>query len=419
MAGQVALVVAAGRGHRVGGPLPKQYIEIAGHAVLWHTLRALSAAESIDTTLVVINPADRELYDTAVADLPEAAANKLMAPVAGGAERQDSVRNGLEHLAAREPCPAHVLIHDGARPFVSPEALGRLADALREVPGAILAQPMADTVKRARSLDGTPVITDTVDRADLWRAQTPQAFRFQDILAAHRAAAGHALTDDAAVAEVAGLAVALIEGDEGNFKITTQADLDRAAELLRMTAPETVNSSVATAGAREVRVGTGFDVHRFGPGDSLMICGVNVPHDQGVVSHSDGDVGLHALVDAILGAIGDGDIGSHFPPSDPTWRDAPSDKFVTHALARVAARGGRLVNADITIIGERPKIGPHREAMRARLAAITGLPLERMSIKATTTESLGFTGRREGIAAQAVATVELPAEAAAELPDVT
>lgn len=413
MANCVALVVAAGRGHRVGGPLPKQYIDLGGRAVLWRTVSALAASDAVDAICVVIHPDDRALYDTALAGLSAATGAKMLPPVDGGTERQDSVRYGLESLKTTNP--EYVLIHDGARPFVSATAIDRLVRALRQFCGAILALPVTDTVKRSGDDDAdAPVITGTVDRSNLWRAQTPQGFQFADILQAHRkahiAVGGAApLTDDAAVAEAAGIDVALIAGDEGNFKITTQDDLTRAERVLGMTDNDG-SLSGSSGAAWETRVGSGFDVHRFGPGSSLMLCGVEVPHEYGVLSHSDGDVALHALVDAILGSIADGDIGSHFPPSDPEWKDVASDRFLLNALERLAAQGGSLRHVDLTIICERPKIGPHRAAMIKRLVEITGLTPGRISVKATTTEKLGFTGRGEGVAAQAVATVRLPAD---------
>jgi len=261
--------------------------------------------------------------------------------------------------------------------------------ALAGVPAAIAAVPVTDTLKRAGA-DGAAI--DTVERAGLWRAQTPQGFHFPAILGAHRTLAGQSLTDDAAVAEAAGLRVKLIPGEEDNMKITTEEDFARAERLL---------------GAGDIRVGTGFDVHRFAPGDHVMLCGVAIPHGQALGGHSDADVGLHALTDALLGALGEDDIGSHFPPSDPRWRGADSASFLKHAVSLVAARGGEVRHLDVTLICELPKVGPHRQAMRERVAAVAGLPTDRVSVKATTTEGLGFTGRGEGIAAQAVATVRL------------
>lgn len=358
--------------------------------MLRRTIGAFTAHPAVGTVLVVINPDHRDLYDAATAGLPN-----LPEPVPGGASRQDSVRHGLERLAAL-PCPPdRVLIHDGARPLIAAETIAAVIAALDHTPGAIAAVPVIDTLKRAEGGSGDGTVTATVDRAGLWRAQTPQGFRFPDILAAHRAAAGLELTDDAAVAERAGLAVAIVPGREENIKVTTPDDLTRAGRLL--------NQSLT-----DVRVGTGFDVHRFASGDGLFLCGVKVPHTQRLDGHSDADVALHALTDALLGAIGDGDIGSHFPPSDPQWKGADSARFLRHAAGLVHARGGSIAHVDVTIICERPKIGPHRAAMVARLAELLALDPVRVSVKATTTERLGFTGRGEGVAAQAVATVRLP-----------
>ncbi|SMF25345.1 2-C-methyl-D-erythritol 2,4-cyclodiphosphate synthase [Tistlia consotensis] len=391
----VALVVAAGRGHRFGGALPKQYRRLAGRPLLAHCLERLAAHPGIDAVRVVIHPDDRALYDEAAADLA------LLEPCAGGAERQDSVRLGLDSLAALPGgAPRRVLIHDGARPFPGAAMLERLLQALDSHDGAIPALAVTDTLKRGRAGPaGMPLCGETVPRDGLWRAQTPQAFRLEAIRAAHHALKGEALTDDAALAERAGLAVALVEGEEENFKVTTQQDLARAERLL----------AGGGASGRETRIGNGFDVHRFGPGDSVMLCGVPVAHSHGLVGHSDADVGLHALTDALLGALGAGDIGQHFPPTDPRWKGADSAAFLAHAGSLLAARGGRILNLDVTLICERPKVGPHREAMRARIAGILGIAVERVGVKATTTEGLGFTGRREGIAAQATAALELPA----------
>lgn len=385
----VALIVAAGRGLRFGGPLPKQYRLLAGVPVLRRSALAYLGHPGIDAVRIVIDPAARELYDAAVGALG------LPEPLAGGADRQESVRLGLEALAREAPAPDRVLIHDAARPLVDAATIAGVIAALDDAPGAIAAVPLADTLKRATASGGDrPAVAGTVDRGGLWRAQTPQGFRFQPILHAHRAAAGAALTDDAAVAEAAGLPVRLVPSSEENFKVTTEADLARAEALL--------------AAAAESRTGTGFDVHRFGPGDHVVLCGVRIPHDHGLLGHSDADVGLHAITDALLGAIGAGDIGRHFPPSDPQWRGAASDVFLAHAAGLIAARGGRIVHVDVTLIAERPKIGPHRDAMVDRIAEILAVPTDRVSVKATTTEGLGFTGRREGIAAQAAATVTLP-----------
>jgi 2-C-methyl-D-erythritol 4-phosphate cytidylyltransferase / 2-C-methyl-D-erythritol 2,4-cyclodiphosphate synthase len=383
MSSCIALVVAAGRGFRLGGPLPKQYLPLGGAAVLRYSVATFLAHPGVDHVRVVIHPDDRPLYDAAVAGLD------LLPPVHGGAQRQDSVRNGLASLA--EAAPDRVLIHDGARPFVDAATIDRVLAALQDHPGAIAALPIRDTVKR----DSDGRIVDTVERRGLWRAQTPQGFRYSEIMAAHRAAEGAELSDDAAVAEQAGLAVALVDGSEENFKVTTTDDLLRAERHLAMQ-------------RGDIRTGQGFDVHAFGAGDHVWLCGLKIPHGQGLVGHSDADVGLHALTDALLGALGAGDIGMHFPPSDPAWRGAPSHRFLRHAADLVAAAGGSIAHCDVTLICERPKIGPHREAMVARIAEILGLDPRRVSVKATTTEQLGFTGRGEGIAAQAIATVRLP-----------
>jgi len=376
-------VVAAGRGTRLGAELPKQYLSVAGQPLLRHSLTTLAAHAGIDRVRVVYNSADTEHYARASAGLD------LLPPVAGGAARQDSVRLGLESLA--EFSPERVLIHDGARPFVDWGTIDRVLEALADAPAAVPALKLADTIKRAD--DGH--VLETVDRAQLWRAQTPQGFRYREILAAHRAAKGMDLPDDAAVAERAGLAVRLVAGSEGNVKVTTPEDLARAERW-------------ATARLGDVRTGQGFDVHAFGPGDHVWLCGIKVPHTNGLVGHSDADCGLHALTDAILGALGAGDIGVHFPPSDPQWRGAPSHRFLRHAADLVVKAGGSIAHVDVTLICESPKVGPHRAAMVARIAEILGLDPKRVSVKATTTEGLGFTGRGEGIAAQAVATLRLP-----------
>ncbi len=382
MARCVALVVAAGRGARFGGDVPKQWRLLAGRPILRHSLALLAGHPAIDAVRVVIHPDDLPLYDQAAEGLA------LAPPIAGGASRQESVRLGLEALAQ----DAHdlVLIHDGARPFAESALISRVVRALHLHAGAIPALPVHDTLKRGE--DG--LIRETVPRAGLWRAQTPQGFHFAALLEAHRAAAGHDLTDDAAVAERAGLGVALVEGAESNVKITTTQDLERAERSL--------------SGPGEVRVGSGFDVHKFCPGDHVMLGNIVIPHEAGLEGHSDADVALHALTDALLGAIGAGDIGRHFPPSDPRWKGADSARFLAHAGALLSGRGGRISHLDLTVICERPKVGPHRAAMAHRIAAILGIDEGRVSVKATTTEGLGFTGRREGIAAQAVATVVMP-----------
>ncbi|MBN9514734.1 MAG: bifunctional 2-C-methyl-D-erythritol 4-phosphate cytidylyltransferase/2-C-methyl-D-erythritol 2,4-cyclodiphosphate synthase [Alphaproteobacteria bacterium] len=381
----IALIVAAGRGSRFGGPLPKQYALLDGTPVLRRTLLAFRGVPGITGLRVVIAPGDDAPYGEATAGLD------LPPPVAGGGSRQQSVLNGLEALSA-DP-PDLVAIHDAARPFVRADDIVACLSAVAApgIDGAVLGVPLADTLKRVG--DGS-AITETVPRRDLWRAQTPQVFRFTELLAAHRAAASlgaaeaTALTDDAAVAEHAGLKIVMVAGSEDNRKITTADDLHSAA--------------------METRTAFGFDVHGFSAGNAVMLGGIAIPHSQALAGHSDADVALHALTDAVLGTISAGDIGKHFPPSDPQWRGASSDRFLRHAVELVAARQGRIVHLDLTIVCEAPKVGPHRDAMARSIATIAGITADRVSVKATTTEGLGFTGRREGIAAQAVATVELP-----------
>ena len=341
----VALIVAAGRGERFGGDRPKQYQDLGGRAVLHHTVSAFLRHDAVGAVQVVIQPAHRELYDAAVAglDLPE--------PVAGGATRQDSVRLGLERLATRDPMPEFVLIHDAARPLIDADTIRAVRRKLDDVPAAIAAVAVTDTLKRG---DEAGMITGTIDRAGLMLAQTPQGFRFPDILKAHRDLAGAALTDDAAVAENAGLGVALVQGNADNLKVTNQDDMARAALIMN-------------AALHDVRTGLGFDVHRFASGDHVVLCGVKVPHEARLDGHSDADVGLHALTDAILGALAAGDIGSHFPPSDPRWKGADSQIFLTHARDLVTRAGGVIDHVDLTIICEAPKVGPHRDAIREQI----------------------------------------------------
>lgn len=381
------LIVAAGRGQRLGGQVPKQYQSLAGTPILRRTILLFLPRTDIDTVLVVIHPDDRALYDAAVGDLP------LPPPVAGGATRQRSVRNGLEAMAADDARkPDLVMIHDGARPFTDPGTIARIIAALAVSDGAVAAVAVNDTVKRAAGAH----IIETVPRAGLWRAQTPQGFRFPSILAAHRDFGEAVATDDAAIAEAAGLTVQIVPSSEANIKVTSPDDMIRAEQMI--------------AAAMETRVGTGFDVHRFGPGDHVMLCGVRIPHTQGLLGHSDADVALHALVDAMLGAIAAGDIGMHFPPSDPRWANAESGGFVTYARDLIRARGGRISNADLTVICERPRLAERKAAMGAAVARLLEIDRDRVNIKATTTEKLGFAGRGEGIAAQAVVTVRLPAD---------
>jgi len=377
----VALIVAAGRGHRAGQGLPKQYRMLAGQSVLRRSCLAFLRHPKIDTVRVVIHPDDNDLYTESIDGLG------LMPPVHGGPTRQISCCNGLESL--NDLAPRHVLIHDAARPFVNSVTLDSVLDALAGAPAAIAAIPVTDTLKKS-SADNR--IAGTLERAGLWRAQTPQGFHYREILAAHLAQAGTALTDDAAVAEAAGMAVTLAPGNEDNFKITTEDDFARAERML---------------GAGDIRVGNGFDVHRFSEGNSVMLCGIKIRYDKSLAGHSDADVGLHAVTDALLGAIGEGDIGNHFPPSVAKWRDADSSLFLRHAVGLVEQRGGKIRHLDVTLICEGPKIGPHRDDMRTRIADIAGIGVDRVSVKATTTEGLGFTGRGEGIAAQATATVRL------------
>ncbi|MGE0416551.1 MAG: bifunctional 2-C-methyl-D-erythritol 4-phosphate cytidylyltransferase/2-C-methyl-D-erythritol 2,4-cyclodiphosphate synthase [Acetobacteraceae bacterium] len=371
-----AVLVAAGSGSRFGAETPKQFLSIGGRPVIRH------AAERLAAQVDLLQPVgDAAAIDPALGDVPH------LPTVSGGVTRQDSVRNGLEALAPH--MPDIVLVHDAARPNFPPSTIPDLLAALRTAPGAIPAAPVADTLKR---VDNGAIVA-TVPRDGLFRAQTPQAFRFAVLLAAHRAGLTGA-TDDASLLEAAGQEVVIVPGAEDNIKLTYPEDLLR---LERAMSP-----------ALLPRVGTGFDVHVLAEDRKLILCGVEVPHDKGLAGHSDADVGIHALCDAIYGALAEGDIGRHFPPSQATWKDADSARFLAHAAERIAARGGRLANADVTLICERPKIAPHAAAMMARLAAILGVDPGRISVKATTTEKLGFTGRGEGIAAQAVATVLLP-----------
>lgn len=389
-----ALIVAAGRGSRAGEGLPKQYRQLHGQPMLARTLSAFLAHPGIDSTIVVIHPDDYDLYEATIRALPSSPM-ALLPCVHGGGTRQDSVRNGLEALSAFSP--DIVLVHDAARPFGSPDLISRAIEAARHWDAAVPGSPVTDTIK---VVGLQSEVISTPDRATLRAVQTPQAFRFPLLLEVHRkaAAAGlHAFTDDGALAEWAGLPVHVFEGESGNIKLTHPADFLEAERLSRG-----VSMTYIT------KLGTGFDVHAFGEGDHVWLGGIEVPHDRGVIAHSDGDVILHALTDAILGALADGDIGTHFPPSDPQWRGASSDRFLAHAVKLVRERGGIVDHLDTTLLCEKPRLGPHREAMRQRIAHIAGLRLDQVSLKATTTEKLGFTGRSEGIAAQAAATIRLP-----------
>jgi 2-C-methyl-D-erythritol 4-phosphate cytidylyltransferase/2-C-methyl-D-erythritol 2,4-cyclodiphosphate synthase len=379
-----ALIVAAGQGARLGGQTPKQFLKLGGMPVLRRSVFAFLRHPSIAQVQVVISPDGEDLTNAALQGLD------LPPPVHGGATRQASVLAGLEALS-RGAQPDLVLIHDAARPLVRPSAIDAVIAALETYDGAIAGVAVTDSLKRVTSTGEI----EAVARDDLWRAQTPQGFHFGKILAAHRKYAGRDLSDDTAVAALDRLRLTITEGAADNIKITYAQDLAMAEALL-------------TAQLTDIRTGTGYDVHRFGPGDHVWLCGIRVPFSSGLVGHSDADVGLHALTDAILGAIGDGDIGVHFPPSDPQWKGAESDRFLAHAASRVAARGGQISHCDVTLICEAPKVGPHRAAMKSRIAEILKTSQDRVSVKATTTEGLGFTGRREGIAAQAIATVRLP-----------
>ncbi|RVT97651.1 2-C-methyl-D-erythritol 4-phosphate cytidylyltransferase [Rhodovarius crocodyli] len=372
----VALLMAGGQGTRFGAPEPKQYLPLAGRPVLRHAAEALLAEGFVAAIQPVVPAGDEARVAAMLEGLP------TLPPVPGGATRAESVRAGLAAVAAR--APDVVLVHDAARPVVPAGTVRNLLAALESHPGAIPAQPVSDTLKRGE--DG--MIAATVPRAGLFRAQTPQAFRLSALQAAH--AGGDEGTDDAELLERIGLAVALVPGAESNIKITWPEDLTRVTIASPLLLP---------------RVGTGYDVHRLVPNRPLVLCGITVPHTLGLDGHSDADVGIHALCDAIYGALGEGDIGAHFPPSEMKWKDADSAQFLIHAAQRIKARGGRLINADVTLICERPKIRPHVETMRARLAELLGVEIGRIGVKATTSERLGFTGREEGIACQAAVSV--------------
>jgi 2-C-methyl-D-erythritol 4-phosphate cytidylyltransferase / 2-C-methyl-D-erythritol 2,4-cyclodiphosphate synthase len=377
-----AIVVSAGLGERAGGTTPKQFRALHGVPMLRRSVMALAADPQVQTIQIVIGPGQETQAAEALTGL------KLRPFVTGGATRQESVRRGLESLERIKP--DFVLIHDAARPFVSRTLIDNLVSALRGgADGAVPLLAVADTLKR-ETLEG---VWTTVPRDGLFRAQTPQAFRFDAILKAHRDHANVAVTDDMALAERAGLKVAAVPGEEMNTKITRPEDFLLADRML--------------AGGAEYRTGFGLDAHRFAPGDHVWLCGVKIPHSASLEGHSDADAGLHALTDAILGAIGNGDIGQHFSPTDEKWRGAPSSLFLEHALKLVHEAGGEIVHCDVTLICESPKIAPHRSAMQARIAEIVGIEVGRVSVKATTMEGMGFTGRKEGLAAQAVATVRL------------
>ena len=372
-----AIVVAAGSGSRAGGA--KQWRTLGGKAVVRWSVEALLKAGAEDV-VVVIAPGSEAEAATALSGVTG------WRSATGGSTRAGSVRNGLEALDGPPDRP--VLIHDAARPLLGLAVIRRLLEALDHADGSFPGLPVADSLRR--SADG--VVSGLVDRDSLWRAQTPQAFRFKTIRDAYAAwPVGETAADETEVVDRHGGVILVVEGDARLMKLTYPEDFAMAEALI----------------PRQTRVGQGFDAHRWGPGTSVWLCGVEIPHDETLIGHSDADAGLHALTDAILGAMGDGDIGDHFPPTDPQWKGAASDRFLIHAVERLHARGGRLVNVDVTLICERPKVKPHRQAMRERLAELLSLPLDAVSVKATTTEAMGFTGRGEGLAAQAIATIEL------------
>ena len=372
----IALIVAAGSGSRAGGELPKQFRLVRGQPMLKHSYAALSGHPSIDAVYVAIGDGQLAIATGCLPDLPEPRI------VNGGATRRQSVQNGLLAIAASGGA-AQVLIHDAARPFLPSTVIDLLLSALDDAPGAVPALPVVDSLAR-----GSDTLTDTVERDGLWRIQTPQAFHFDAILAAHQNWSGDEPSDDARMLMAAGQKVKIVQGDERLAKFTFAGDFDGNDDM------------------PNIRNGSGFDVHRLVVGEELWLCGIHIPHDKGLAGHSDADVAIHALTDAILGALALGDIGDHFPPSDAQWRGASSDRFLEHAIKLAADIGYHLANVDVTIICEAPKIGPYKVAMRARLAEIMQVDIARVSVKATTTEMLGFTGRGEGIAAQATATFE-------------
>ncbi len=384
------IIVAAGRGHRAGGEIPKQYISLCGKTILERTIENFAKVPYIDLIQCVIHPDDRELYDLSTQLLiQENQAIPLLDPALGGTTRQKSVMNGLQSLAQDEP--DLVLIHDAARPFITPKHIEEIIMAATDHGAVVPVLPVVDTVK----LLSENKIKETIDRNSLVLAQTPQAFRYKLIYMAHKRMEAQEMTDDSAIAESCGVQVLTIPGEESNFKITTHEDLQKAENMIKNN-------------LTDMRSGLGYDVHAFEEGNQVILGGITIAHDQKLKGHSDADVALHALTDAVLGAIGEGDIGHHFPPSDDQWKGADSDIFLKHAAQLVKEKGGIISNIDLTIICETPKISPHTQAMRENIARILDITPSRVSIKATTTERLGFTGRKEGIAAQAIATVRLP-----------
>ncbi len=387
MAHVAAIVVAAGQGVRAGGDLPKQFRRIGGDTLLQRALSAFAGVPGVSLVQPVIRAEDLALVRTLTDGM------NILTPISGGATRQASVRAGLEALEPRKP--DIVLVHDAARPFASANLIVRAIAAAEKTGAAIPALPVTDTVKR---VDADGIIETTLDRNSIRLVQTPQAFAFPALLDAHRRAAAQGredFTDDAALAEWAGMKVSVFEGETANIKLTTPDDFMRA-------------EAAQSAALGDVRTGSGFDVHAFGPGDHVILGGIRIPCDKALTGHSDADVALHALTDAILGALADGDIGVHFPPSDPQWRGASSDRFLVFAVDRVRARGGRIAHLDLTIVCEFPRISAHRDTMRANIARLARIDTERVAVKATTSEKLGFTGRGEGIVAHATATVRLP-----------
>ena len=387
MARVAAIVVAAGQGVRAGGDLPKQFRRIGGDTLLQRALSAFTGVPAVSLVQPVIRPDDLAFVRTLTDGMD------ILPPVSGGATRQASVRAGLEALEPRKP--DIVLIHDAARPFASSELIARAIAAAEKTGAAIPGLPVTDTVKR---IDRTGMIETTLDRTSIRLVQTPQAFAFPALLKAHRHAAEQGrddFTDDASLAEWVGMKVNVFEGEPGNIKLTTPDDFARA-------------EAIQSASLGDVRTGSGFDVHAFGPGDHVTLGGIRIPCDKALTGHSDADVALHALTDAILGALADGDIGAHFPPTDPQWRGASSDRFLVFAVDRVRARGGLIAHLDLTIVCEFPRISAHRDTMRANIARLARIDTERVAVKATTSEKLGFTGRGEGIVAYATATVRLP-----------
>ncbi|MGH1351479.1 MAG: bifunctional 2-C-methyl-D-erythritol 4-phosphate cytidylyltransferase/2-C-methyl-D-erythritol 2,4-cyclodiphosphate synthase [Methyloligellaceae bacterium] len=392
----IVIIVAAGRGSRMqtdSGSDPKQYLQLAGKTILNHCISSLASVSFVDAILTVIHPDDKELYYSSI----PSDCDKLLPPAFGGRERQQSVLNGLQAITKHNP--ENVYIHDAARPFITPDIMQSLLHALGKADGALPGVAVADTLKRVKGMQ----VSETIARDDLWRAQTPQAFNFAKILAAHENAAKNAtdiqFTDDASIAEWHGLSVTMVQGSEKIRKLTTLEDLEWAQSKMEQNMQQPQGS---------YRTGSGFDVHAFTEGDHVILCGVNIPHNKALKGHSDADVAMHALTDAIYGAIADGDIGIHFPPSDPQWKGAASHIFLEHAVNQVKKRNGVIQNLDITLMCEEPKIGPNSMAMRNKLAEIMDFPVDRISVKATTTEQLGFTGRREGIACMATVSVWLP-----------